>query len=88
MAPVPDVSAAAPAPGGPDLPVWHSRRAAGPERDEELRAVAARDSLFGVAAVPHPLPGTPTAWAVGSPLPQFQPTWRPIVQGYGGVPVR
>ncbi|WP_433888039.1 hypothetical protein [Streptomyces sp. CA-111067] len=39
-------------------------------------------SLFGVAAVPHPHPGGPSAWAVGSTLPRFDPPWRPIVQAY------
>ncbi|MFF7199011.1 hypothetical protein ACFZAM_35560 [Streptomyces sp. NPDC008079] len=64
-----------------DGAAWHAEPAA-------TDAAGQGASLFGVAAVPHPLPGTPTAWAVGSTLPQFQPTWRPIVQGYGGVPVR
>ncbi|WP_328323492.1 MULTISPECIES: hypothetical protein [unclassified Streptomyces] len=43
-------------------------------------------SLFGVATVPHPRPGGPTAWAVGSTLPQLQPTWHPVIEGFGQAP--
>ncbi|MFE2378977.1 hypothetical protein [Streptomyces sp. NPDC059398] len=40
-------------------------------------------SLFGVATVPHPRPGGPTAWAVGSTLPQLGPEWHPVIEGFG-----
>lgn len=43
-------------------------------------------SLFGVATVPHPRPGGPTAWTVGSTLPQLQPTWHPVIEGFGPAP--
>ncbi|MET9533243.1 hypothetical protein ABZY02_22215 [Streptomyces sp. NPDC006649] len=43
-------------------------------------------SLFGVATVPHPRPGGPTAWTVGSTLPQLQPTWHPVIEGFGRDP--
>lgn len=64
-----------------DGTAWHAEPAA-------TDSAGKGASLFGVAAVPHPLPGTPTAWAVGSTLPQFRPTWRPIIQSYGGRPIR
>ncbi|MFJ3696863.1 hypothetical protein ACIPW9_22400 [Streptomyces sp. NPDC090052] len=43
-------------------------------------------SLFGVATVPHPRPGGPTVWAVGSTLPQLRPTWHPVIEGFGRAP--
>lgn len=59
---------------------WYGEPAAGD-------AAGKGASLFGVTAVPPPRRGRPTAWAVGSPLPQFVLPWRPIVQAYGSRPV-
>ncbi|SFE60462.1 hypothetical protein SAMN05216251_10446 [Actinacidiphila alni] len=58
-----------------DGAAWHTEPAA---TDPAGRGA----SLFSVAAVP----GTRTAWSVGSTLPQFDPPWRPIVQEYAGPP--
>ncbi|WP_326695384.1 hypothetical protein [Streptomyces sp. NBC_01766] len=43
-------------------------------------------SLFGVTTVPHARPGGPSAWAVGSTLPRLQPTWHPVIEGFGAAP--